>query len=60
MNTFVFELKQVVRITESGEVGTVIARADYAEAVPSYLVRYKNHQGIAVEQWWSQNALDQM
>lgn len=55
---FRFSLKENVKIKASGETGQVIGRAQYAEAKNSYYVRYKAHDGRAVEQWWSEPALD--
>jgi hypothetical protein len=52
-----YELKQQVTIAASGEQGEVIARAEYATAEPSYLLRYKCADGRAVESWWSESAL---
>lgn len=55
--TFKFNLKQVVKITESDESGTVIGRAEYAESMQQYFVRYKSADGRAVEVWWTEAAL---
>lgn len=54
---FKFELKQKVNVTVSGESGEVIGRAEYANAEPSYLIRYKAADGRAVESWWTEQAL---
>lgn len=54
---FKFNLKQRVIIRASGEEGEVIARAEYAESTPGYLIRYKAADGRAVEQWWNEAAL---
>lgn len=54
-----FELKQCVTIKCSAETGEIIARAEYASAEPSYLVRYKCADGRAVESWWSESALSE-
>jgi hypothetical protein len=54
---FKFELKQRVVISASGEQGEVIARAEYSESTPAYLVRYKAADGRAVEAWWNESAL---
>jgi hypothetical protein len=51
-------LRQRVRITESLEVGTVHARSESTTGEPQYLVRYKSADGRAVEQWWSENAIE--
>ena len=55
---FIFELEAEVTIKASGEAGEVIARAEYARDENRYFVRYKNAQGVAVEQWWNESALD--
>lgn len=52
------ELEQSVTITESGEQGTVIGRAEYTTSDPCYLVRYKCADGRAVESWWVESALE--
>ena len=54
---FKFDLKQVVKIEESGEVGTVIGRCDYVAADNNYFLRYKAADGRAVEAWWTESAL---
>lgn len=56
--SFKFDLKQVVKITESGETGTVIARSQSALAEEQFLLRYKDASGIAVEKWWGESALE--
>lgn len=54
-----FNLNQGVKIVISGEVGTIIARAEYVEYnVPQYQVRYTNAAGCAVEQWWTESQLE--
>lgn len=52
-----YNLNQSVMIECSQETGEVIARAEYVNAEPSYLVRYKNAEGRAVESWWAESAL---
>jgi len=52
-----YELKQQVTIGANGEQGEVIARAEYATAEPSYLLRYKCADGRSVELRWSESAL---
>lgn len=58
MNSFRFALLDRVRVTASGEAGQVIGRAQYANARDGYLLRYRNALGQAVEQWWSDDALE--
>lgn len=55
---FKFELEQRVSIIESGEAGSVIGRAEFTHAEPTYYVRYKDGTGKAVESWWSESALE--
>lgn len=52
-----FELKQVVKLIESDETGTVIGRAEYANSEPSYYVRYKAGDGRQVESWWGESSI---
>lgn len=57
MNKWKFELGEEVEIECSGEVGHVIARAEYLADEDRYLVRYKAGDGRAVESWWAARAL---
>ncbi|PYJ07655.1 MAG: hypothetical protein DMF06_15085 [Verrucomicrobia bacterium] len=57
MYAFKFELGQIAVIAESGEKGKVVARAEYLECPPSYLMRYQQATGSAVEIWWTEAAL---
>ena len=53
-----FELGQTVKITHSGETGTVNGRAEYAEIpVKQYHVRYKSGDGCARDNWYSETEL---
>ena len=54
-----FTLGQNVSISASGEAGQVIARAEYLAANNNYLVRYKAADGRAVEEWWTEEALQE-
>lgn len=54
---FKYELKQSVTIAASGEVGEVLARAEYAMSENSYYLRYKAADGRATEAWWAESAL---
>lgn len=57
--SFKFDLKQIVKITESGETGTIIGRAEFSTTpLHSYLLRYRCADGRAVEQWWAEDALE--
>ena len=57
---FKFNLKQLVKIEESGETGTIIGRAEYATSENSYCLRYKAADGRAVEAWWQESALSEV
>lgn len=57
MDEFKFGLGDTLRINVSGENGEVIGRAQYVNSDPSYLIRYKTGDGVAVENWWSEGAL---
>lgn len=58
MNSFGFDLKQVVKISESGEQGTIIGRAEYLAQENQYLIRYKTADGRATELWWGESAIE--
>lgn len=57
MNHLSFRLGDAVIIKASGETAEVVSRAEHATAEPSYYLRYCRADGHAVEQWWSQSAL---
>ena len=57
MDTFKHNLGAMVFIKASYEQGEVIGRAEYTNSEPTYLVRYKDGTGCAVEKWWSESAL---
>jgi hypothetical protein len=54
---FQFELGDLAVIAESGEQGKVIGRAEYIDCPPSFLIRYQQSNGVAVEMWWIDGAL---
>lgn len=54
---FQFELQQRVVIAISGEIATVVGRAQYVSMQDQYQIRYVNAAGCAVEQWWSEDTL---
>lgn len=58
MNTFHFDLKQLVAIKMSGELGQVRARAEWATGNVSYFVAYKSKSGEYRETWIDQEMLD--
>lgn len=57
MEQFKFKLGDRVRLTESGEDGAVVGRAEYSNSSNTYLIRYKAGDGRQVEQWWQEDAL---
>ncbi|PXV60698.1 hypothetical protein SAMN04487785_102426 [Dyella jiangningensis] len=54
---FKFNLDQRVTITESGESGDVIGRAEYSKSENHYFIRYKAGDGRATQDWWGESAL---
>ena len=54
---FQFELGDLAVIAESGEQGKVIARTEYMDCPPAFLIRYQQSNGVAVETWWPDSAL---
>lgn len=54
---FKFGLKQVVKIKESEETGTIQGRAEYTNSENNYYLRYKAADGRATEAWWPESAL---
>jgi hypothetical protein len=58
MDSFKFELGERVTIVASHERGEIVGRAEYQTSARDYLIRYKNGAGIAVQQWWTESALD--
>lgn len=52
-----FALRQVVKLKESDESGTVLGVAFYDHLPPSYFVRYKAADGRQIERWWDEGAL---
>ena len=58
MDQLKFRLKQVVKMTESSETGTIIGYAVYIHSEPCYYVRYKAADGKQTEAWWDESALE--
>ncbi len=56
--SFLYDMREIVRLRLSGESGIIIGRAEYAEADNSYLVRYKAADGRLTEAWWSETAIE--
>ena len=57
VNEWKFKLKQLAKL-ESGERGTIIARAEYAHGENQYQLRYTAGDGRQCESWWSESALE--
>lgn len=55
---FEFKINDDVLIAVSGEPGIVIGRAEYATSENTYLIRYQAADHRAVEQWWTESALE--
>lgn len=55
---FKFELKQIVRLIQSGETGTVVGRAEYTNTIDGFLILYKAGDGRQVSQWWAEDTLE--
>ena len=53
MKKFKFNIGDRVKLTESGEEGVVIGRAEYRYATDSFLILYKSGCGRQVENWWN-------
>lgn len=51
-----FEINQKVSIEVGDQEAVVVARAEYAAAEPSYLLRYAAPTG-STEAWWTESAL---
>lgn len=58
MNEFEFNLAQIVRLVDSTETGTVIARAEYLNGENQFFVRYRAGDGRLTEAWWGASALE--
>ncbi len=55
--TFNFKLGDGVKLSLSGETGSVIGRAHYTNVDPQYYVRYVGADGRQIETWQSEDAL---
>jgi hypothetical protein len=58
MNKFEFEMGEKVKLIDSGESGTVTARAEFQYGENQYFVRYKSGAGVACQIWWPASALE--
>lgn len=54
---FAYKLGQEVKVGCSGEKGKVIGRAEYTTGENQYQLRYAQANGIGVEAWWGESAL---
>lgn len=55
--TFKYPLGSTARLTQSGERGTIIARAEYLHADDCYYLRYTAADGCLLESWWGESAI---
>ena len=56
-DTFKFAMNSTVKISASGETGTVVGRAEYNASENTYYLRYMAGDGRATEAWWPESAL---
>lgn len=56
--TFKFDLKQMVEVSISGEIGEVKARGQWATGNVAYQVLYQSADGSAQERWFDEVDLD--
>lgn len=56
--SFVVGSHAMIRV--SGEIGLVAAKCYYLGGRTMYLLRYCNNVGVAVEQWWEEDALSHL
>jgi len=52
-----FELEERVELSESGECGIVIGRAEFTFSESTFQVRYCDGQGCQREQWINESGL---
>lgn len=57
MDSFKFEMNSIVALDQSGQRGRVVGQAIYENGSKSYLLRYQDAKGDAVECWWVEGAL---
>lgn len=57
---FKFELHDKARLTDSGETGRVMGRAEYTASENSYLIRYRQADGVQTQAWWDESALEEV
>ena len=50
---FDYNLKDEMKITVSGETGTIVGRAEYTHLRDSYWIRYKAADGRAANGWFT-------
>lgn len=58
MKNWQFALGQPVRMTLSGEKGSVVGRAEYSDRPDLYYVRYVAGDGCQVENWQEATAIE--
>jgi len=57
-SAFEFELDQPVKISISGEQGSIIGRAEYKDDENQYWLEYQAADGRAVKEWWRESSLE--
>lgn len=55
--SFKHRLNSRVTLSESGESGKIVGRAQYTTADNQYYVLYKAADGRQVESWWTESAI---
>lgn len=54
---FRFELGARVAIVPDGECGTLVARAEWLNSPPQYLVRFLEADGRVAERWMTEHSI---
>ena len=58
MKSYNFEMGQTVKLSLTGESGTIIGRAEFKYSENSYYLRYVAADGRQVQQWHDESALE--
>lgn len=58
MTNFLFDIGDRVKLVESSESGEIVGRAEYANSINNYLIRYCAGDGRQVEVWWTEDAIE--
>ena len=54
---FLYNLGTPVKLTQSGESGTIIGRAEFTNSDEQYFVRYVDGNGCLIQKWWPHDAI---